>query len=241
MILKDRKIKIRNERLRGEILREITVAIDGPAGSGKSTIAKILAKKYNMTYLDTGAMYRMVSFFLLEKGVDLDNNAEIVKKLNEIHLDIQGDNFFINGVDVSKEIRTPEVTAIVSKVSAVKEVRVKLVDLQREIAKGKRAILDGRDIGTVVFPKAHIKIFLVASPEERAKRRVKDYSDKGIVEEQYEDVLAAIKERDFLDSTRAESPLKKAEDAVEIDSSFMNIEEVCNKISQHIETIEGRK
>ncbi len=226
---------------RGEILREITVAIDGPAGSGKSTIAKILAKKYNMTYLDTGAMYRMVSFFLLEKGVDLDNNAEIVKKLNEIHLDIQGDNFFINGVDVSKEIRTPEVTAIVSKVSAVKEVRVKLVDLQREIAKGKRAILDGRDIGTVVFPKAHIKIFLVASPEERAKRRVKDYSDKGIVEEQYEDVLAAIKERDFLDSTRAESPLKKAEDAVEIDSSFMNIEEVCNKISQHIETIEGRK
>lgn len=241
MILKDRKIKIRNERLRGEILREITVAIDGPAGSGKSTIAKILAKKYNMTYLDTGAMYRMVSFFLLEKGVDLDNNAEIVKKLNEIHLDIQGDNFFINGVDVSKEIRTPEVTAIVSKVSAVKEVRVKLVDLQREIAKGKRAILDGRDIGTVVFPKAHIKIFLVASPEERAKRRVKDYSDKGIIEEQYEDVLAAIKERDFLDSTRAESPLKKAEDAVEIDSSFMNIEEVCNKISQHIETIEGRK
>lgn len=226
---------------RGEILREITVAIDGPAGSGKSTIAKILAKKYNMTYLDTGAMYRMVSFFLLEKGVDLDNNAEIVKKLNEIHLDIQGDNFFINGVDVSKEIRTPEVTAIVSKVSAVKEVRVKLVDLQREIAKGKRAILDGRDIGTVVFPKAHIKIFLVASPEERAKRRVKDYSDKGIIEEQYEDVLAAIKERDFLDSTRAESPLKKAEDAVEIDSSFMNIEEVCNKISQHIETIEGRK
>ncbi|MBP6063202.1 MAG: (d)CMP kinase [Fusobacteriaceae bacterium] len=222
-------------------MREITVAIDGPAGSGKSTIAKILAKKYNMTYLDTGAMYRMVSFFLLEKGVDLDNNAEIVKKLNEIHLDIQGDNFFINGVDVSKEIRTPEVTAIVSKVSAVKEVRVKLVDLQREIAKGKRAILDGRDIGTVVFPKAHIKIFLVASPEERAKRRVKDYSDKGIVEEQYEDVLAAIKERDFLDSTRAESPLKKAEDAVEIDSSFMNIEEVCNKISQHIETIEGRK
>ena len=226
---------------RGEILREITVAIDGPAGSGKSTIAKILAKKYNMTYLDTGAMYRMVSFFLLEKGVDLDNNAEIVKKLNEIHLDIQGDNFFINGVDVSKEIRTPEVTAIVSKVSAVKEVRVKLVDLQREIAKGKRAILDGRDIGTVVFPKAHIKIFLVASPEERAKRRVKDYSDKGIVEEQYEDVLAAIKERDFLDSTRAESPLKKAEDAVEINSSFMNIKKVCNKISQHIETIKSRK
>ena len=217
------------------------MAIDGPAGSGKSTIAKILAKKYNMTYLDTGAMYRMVSFFLLEKGVDLDNNAEIVKKLNEIHLDIQGDNFFINGVDVSKEIRTPEVTAIVSKVSAVKEVRVKLVDLQREIAKGKRAILDGRDIGTVVFPKAHIKIFLVASPEERAKRRVKDYSDKGIIEEQYEDVLAAIKERDFLDSTRAESPLKKAEDAVEIDSSFMNIEEVCNKISQYIDIIEGRK
>ncbi|MGL5055412.1 MAG: (d)CMP kinase [Fusobacteriaceae bacterium] len=220
-------------------MRDITVAIDGPAGSGKSTIAKILAKKYNMTYLDTGAMYRMVSFFLLEKKVDLDNNEEIIKYLDEINLDIQGESFFINKKDVSKEIRTPEVTAIVSKVSAVREVRVKLVELQREIAKGKRAILDGRDIGTVVFPKADLKIFLIASPEERAKRRVKDYTEKGIVGESYDEVLEAIKKRDHIDSTRVESPLKKAEDAIEIDSSFLNIEEVCGEIAKYINKIEG--
>lgn len=220
-------------------MRDITVAIDGPAGSGKSTIAKILAKKYNMTYLDTGAMYRMVSFFLLEKKVDLDNNEEIIKYLDEINLDIQGESFFINKKDVSKEIRTPEVTAIVSKVSAVREVRVKLVELQRKIAKGKRAILDGRDIGTVVFPKADLKIFLIASPEERAKRRVKDYTEKGIVGESYDEVLEAIKKRDHIDSTRVESPLKKAEDAIEIDSSFLNIEEVCGEIAKYINKIEG--
>ena len=220
-------------------MRDITVAIDGPAGSGKSTIAKILAKKYNMTYLDTGAMYRMVSFFLLEKKVDLDNNEEIIKYLDEINLDIQGESFFINKKDVSKEIRTPEVTAIVSKVSAVREVRIKLVELQREIAKGKRAILDGRDIGTVVFPKADLKIFLIASPEERAKRRVKDYTEKGIVGESYDEVLEAIKKRDHIDSTRVESPLKKAEDAIEIDSSFLNIEEVCGEIAKYINKIEG--
>ncbi|MGL5655670.1 MAG: (d)CMP kinase [Fusobacteriaceae bacterium] len=220
-------------------MRDITVAIDGPAGSGKSTIAKILAKKYKMTYLDTGAMYRMVSFFLLEKKVDLDNNEEIIKYLDEINLDIQGESFFINKKDVSKEIRTPEVTAIVSKVSAVREVRVKLVELQREIAKGKRAILDGRDIGTVVFPKADLKIFLIASPEERAKRRVKDYTEKGIVGESYDEVLEAIKKRDHIDSTRVESPLKKAEDAIEIDSSFLNIEEVCGEIAKYINKIEG--
>lgn len=220
-------------------MRDITVAIDGPAGSGKSTIAKILAKKYNMTYLDTGAMYRMVSFFLLERKVDLDNNNEVIKYLDEINLDIQGESFFINKKDVSKEIRTPEVTAIVSKVSAVKEVRVKLVELQREIAKGKRAILDGRDIGTVVFPKADLKIFLIASPEERAKRRVKDYTEKGIVGESYNEVLEAIKQRDHIDSTRVESPLKKADDAIEIDSSFLNIEEVCGEIAKYINKIEG--
>lgn len=214
------------------------MAIDGPAGSGKSTIAKILAEKYSMTYLDTGAMYRMVSYFFLEQKVDMDKKDEVIANLNKMKIDIHEDRFYINGKDVSKEIRTPEITGIVSKVSAIKEVREKLVYLQREIAQGKKSILDGRDIGTVVFPKAELKIFLVASPEERAKRRVKDYSDKGIEGESYEEVLEAIKKRDFLDSTREESPLKKAEDAIEIDSSFLNIQEVCDKISKYIENIE---
>lgn len=219
-------------------MKNIVVAIDGPAGSGKSTIAKILAKKYNMTYLDTGAMYRMVSYFFLQKKTELDSKDMVVSELENINLDIKGENFFINGVDVSKEIRTPEVTAIVSKVSAIKEVREKLVELQRDIARGKKSILDGRDIGTVVFPNADLKIFLVASPEERAKRRVLDYERSGLAGESFEEVLEAIKKRDYLDSTRVESPLKKAEDAVEVDTSFIGIEEVCKVISEYIENIE---
>ncbi|MGL5964355.1 MAG: (d)CMP kinase [Fusobacteriaceae bacterium] len=220
-------------------MREITVAIDGPAGSGKSTIAKILAEKYNMIYLDTGAMYRMVSLYSLRNNLDLNNLTSVEEALKKVELDIRDNSFYLNGEDVSDEIRTPKVTAIVSKVAAIKAVREKLVELQRDISKGRRAILDGRDIGTVVFPKANLKIFLIASPEERAKRRVKDYESKGIGGESYEEVLSAIKLRDHLDSTRVESPLKKAEDAIEVDSSYMNIIEVCDVISSQIERIDG--
>ncbi|MGL4980760.1 MAG: (d)CMP kinase, partial [Fusobacteriaceae bacterium] len=212
-------------------MREITVAIDGPAGSGKSTIAKILAEKYNMIYLDTGAMYRMVSLYSLRNNLNLNNLTSVEEALKKVELDIRDNSFYLNGEDVSDEIRTPKVTAIVSKVAAIKAVREKLVELQRDISKGRRAILDGRDIGTVVFPKANLKIFLIASSEERAKRRVKDYESKGIAGESYEEVLSAIKLRDHLDSTRVESPLKKAEDAIEVDSSYMNIIEVCDVIS----------
>ncbi|MGL4254567.1 MAG: (d)CMP kinase [Fusobacteriaceae bacterium] len=219
-------------------MRAITVAIDGPAGSGKSTIAKILAEKYSMIYLDTGAMYRMVSLYSLENNLDLDNVEAVEEALKGIELDIRENSFYLNGRDVSQEIRTPEVTAIVSKVAAIKAVREKLVELQREISKGRRAILDGRDIGTVVFPKADLKIFLIASPEERASRRVKDYESKGIEGESYEEVLEAIKLRDYLDSTREESPLKKAGDAIEVDSSFMNISQVCEVISTEIERVD---
>lgn len=219
-------------------MKSITVAVDGPAGSGKSTIAKILAEKYSMIYLDTGAMYRMVSLYSLENSLDLDNTQAVEEALKGMELDIRENSFFLNGRDVSKEIRTPEVTAIVSKVSAIRAVRVKLVELQREISKGRRAILDGRDIGTVVFPNADLKIFLVASPEERANRRVRDYQEKGIEGESFEEVLSAIKLRDHLDSTREESPLKKAEDAIEVDSSFMQILEVCDVISEEIERVD---
>lgn len=215
-------------------MKEFIVTVDGPAGSGKSTIAKIIAKKYGFTYLDTGAMYRMIALYALENSIDLQDSKTIETMLKNTKLDIVGNQFFLNGKDVSDEIRTPRVSAIVSPVSAIKEVRVKLVDLQREISKGKSVILDGRDIGTVVFPNGDVKIYLVASPEERAKRRLKEYEEKG-VEADYESVLASIKERDFIDSTRKESPLKKAEDAHEIDSSTMSIDEVVEVISKYID------
>lgn len=215
-------------------MKEFIVTVDGPAGSGKSTIAKIIAKKYGFTYLDTGAMYRMIALYALENSIDLQDSKAIETMLKNTKLDIVGNQFFLNGKDVSDEIRTPRVSAIVSPVSAIKEVRVKLVDLQREISKGKSVILDGRDIGTVVFPSGDVKIYLVASPEERAKRRLKEYEEKG-VEADYESVLASIKERDFIDSTRKESPLKKAEDAHEIDSNTMSIDEVVEVISKYID------
>ncbi|ERT67662.1 cytidylate kinase [Cetobacterium somerae ATCC BAA-474] len=214
-------------------MKNYIIALDGPAGSGKSTIAKVIAKNFGLTYLDTGAMYRMVALYILENNIDFNNVADVENILNNIKVDIIDDKFILNGKDVSLEIRTPEVTKIVSPVSAIKAVRVKLVDLQREISKGKKVILDGRDIGTVVFPNADLKIFLVASPEERAKRRVKDYASKGITED-FETVLKDILERDHTDSTRKESPLKKAEDAIEVDTSFLNIEESVQTISNLI-------
>lgn len=220
-------------------MENFIVTIDGPAGSGKSTIAKIIANRYGLTYLDTGAMYRMVALYILENEIPVEDISKIVSSLDAIDIDIKDNRFILNGRDVSKEIRTPEVAGIVSNVAAIKEVREKLVDLQRAVSIGKKVILDGRDIGTVVFPKAELKIYLVASPEERAKRRVKDYEEKGI-EESYEDVLAGIKERDHIDSTRKESPLKKAEDAIEIDSSFLSIGEVVEKISNLLQDRIGR-
>ena len=212
-------------------MRNFIMAIDGPAGSGKSTIAKILAEKNNLTYLDTGAMYRMVALYFFENNVELENDLEVKLNLNQIKMDIEKDKFILNEKDVSKDIRTPRVSGLVSFVARIKRVREKLVELQREISRGKNVVLDGRDIGTVVFPNASLKIFLVASPEERAKRRMKEYEEKGIKED-FESVLANIKERDLIDSTREEGPLKKAEDAVEIDTSFMTIEEVTNEISR---------
>ena len=213
------------------------VAVDGPAGSGKSTISKIVAKELDLTYLDTGAMYRMVTYAVLKNRIDVENENEVIKLLNEIKLDINKDKFYLNGEDVSQVIREVEVTNNVSKVAALKLVRDKLVHMQRAISEGKRVILDGRDIGTVVFPQADLKIFLVASPEERANRRVKEFISKGI-DTNYETVLEEIKTRDFLDSTRKESPLLQAEDAILIDTSFMNIEEVSNEIIKLVKKVD---
>ena len=205
------------------------VAVDGPAGSGKSTISKIVARELELTYLDTGAMYRMVTLAVIKNKVDTENLSEVKYLLDNIKLDIVKDKFYLNNEDVSEAIRGVEVTNNVSRVAAIKVVRENLVDMQRTISEGKRVILDGRDIGTVVFPNADLKVFLVASSEERANRRVKEFLSKGI-DTDFQTVLAEIIKRDEMDSTRKESPLIQAEDAVLIDTSFMTIEEVSREI-----------
>ena len=209
------------------------IAIDGPAGSGKSTIAKLVAKDMGLVYLDTGAMYRLVTLKALNEGIlgnDGLNELEKIKKLlDNLNIDIRENGFYLDDVDVSEEIRKPVVSENVSDVAAIREVRKKMVDLQRKFSESKNVILDGRDIGTVVFPNADLKIFLVADAKERAKRRYRELIEKGEnveIEEIYENIL----KRDKIDSTRKESPLKKAKDAVEVDTTSKSIEEVKNEI-----------
>ena len=213
------------------------IAIDGPAGSGKSTIAKLIAKDKGLIYLDTGAMYRLVTLKALNKGIlgnnDLNDLEEIKKLLDNLNIDIKENGFYLDNVDVSEEIRKPIVSENVSDVAAIREVREKMVDLQRKFSESKNVILDGRDIGTVVFPNADLKIFLIADAKERAKRRYKELVEKGEnveIEEIYENIL----KRDKIDSTRKESPLKKAEDAIEVDTTSKNVEEVKNEILRMI-------
>jgi len=204
------------------------IAIDGPAGSGKSTIAKLIAEDLGLVYLDTGAMYRLVTLKALNEGI-LGDFEKIKKMLDNLNIDIKENGFYLDNVDVSDEIRKPIVSENVSDIAAIREVREKMVDLQRKFSESKNVILDGRDIGTVVFPNANVKIFLVADAKERANRRYKELVKKGEnvkIEEIYENIL----KRDEIDSTRKESPLKKAEDAIEVDTTSKNIEEVKNEI-----------
>ena len=217
-------------------MNNIIVAIDGPAGSGKSTIAKIIAKKFNFTYIDTGAMYRMITLYLLENNIDFDDLKEIEKVLNTVNLDMQGDKFYLNNVDVTTKIREKRINENVSKVASIKIVRSNLVDLQRKVSNNKNVILDGRDVGTVIFPNAQVKIFLIASPEERARRRYNEFLEKK-TKITYDEVLKSLKERDYIDSTRKESPLKKADDAIELDSTNLTIDDVVNFISKEIEKV----
>ena len=214
------------------------VAIDGPASSGKSTISKLIAKENHFVYLDTGAMYRVVTLAVLRNNISLDDYEAIENLVQNIEIRFLmkdgKQSVFMNGEDVTDEIRSVEVTKNVSAVSAIKEVRTRLVHLQQEIAENHSIIMDGRDIGTVVLPQAEIKIFLVASVEERAKRRFIENQEKGI-EMSYEELVEDIRRRDHIDSTRKESPLKKAEDAIEIDTTTMTIEDVVKTVTALIQ------
>ena len=219
------------------------IAIDGPAGSGKSTIAKLIAEDLGLVYLDTGAMYRLVTLKALNEGI-LDNLDKIIKMLDDLRIDIKKNGFYLDDTNVSEEIRKPIVSENVSDIAAIREVREKMVDLQRKFSESKNVILDGRDIGTVVFPNADVKIFLIADAKERANRRYKELIAKGEnvrIEEIYENIL----KRDEIDSTRKESPLKKADNAIEVDTTSKNIEEVKNEIlnivRKKINSIEVKK
>lgn len=214
------------------------IAIDGPASSGKSTISKLIAQANGFVYLDTGAMYRAVTLAVLRQKIDLRNHKSLENMLSDLNITFEMhegcQRVLLNGEDVTEEIRSLAVTRQVSEVSAIKEVRMRLVHLQQEFAKNHSIIMDGRDIGTVVLPNATIKIFLVASVEERAKRRFRENAEKGIHLD-YAQLVKEIRHRDYLDSTRKESPLKKAEDAIEIDTTELTIEDVVMKITRMIQ------
>lgn len=206
------------------------VAIDGPAGSGKGTITKLVGKKLGLVNIDTGATFRCVALNMIQENIQLYEKDKIEKLLENIKINIDKDGrVFLNNEDVSGKIRENDVNELVSPVSTLKQVRDKLLVIQRDIAKNKDVIMEGRDIGTVVFPNANVKIYLDATPEERAKRRVKQNEEKGI-ETSYEEVLENILDRDKRDSSREIAPLKQADDAIYIDSSNMTIEEVVEKI-----------
>ncbi len=219
-------------------MKVTNVAIDGPAGAGKSTIAKAVSKKLGYIYIDTGALYRTVGLNALRLGIDIQKDEQVASTLtDELNIElkfIDGEQrMFLNGEDVSTAIRTPEASMAASRVSAVPEVRSYLFELQKSLAKTNNCIMDGRDIGTVVLPEAQVKIFLTASPEARAQRRYKELTEKGI-EASYDEVLADMIKRDYDDSHRAIAPLKQADDAVLCDTSDLTLEESIGLLTKII-------
>ena len=210
------------------------IAFDGPAGSGKSTIAKIISEKLGITYLDTGAMYRAVTLYFLENGVDFNDEEQVKINLDKINLEFKNDDLYLNNKDVSVQIREKNINDNVSFVSAIKIVREKMVDLQRKMSGQQSVILDGRDIGTVVFPNADYKFYVTASPEKRAERRLAELKEKGS-EFTFEEVLKDINDRDSKDMNRALNPLKKADDATEIITDDLDIEGTTQKLMGYID------
>ena len=210
---------------------KINIAIDGPGAAGKSTIAKCLAKKLNYVHLDTGAMYRSTAYKALQNHISLEDEEAVCKMLENTKIQLATDgSIFLDGEDVSDKIRTNEMSLAASLVSKLAKVRRMLVDRQQEMAKEKGFIMDGRDIGTVVLTDAEVKIYMTASPMARAKRRYDQNIAKNIPTGSIEEIAREIAERDLQDMTRENSPLKKADDAVEIDTSDMSIEEVTERI-----------
>lgn len=208
----------------------INIAIDGPSGAGKSTIADILASKLSYVHLDTGAMYRSAALLAIKNKVSLSDEEKIVELMeNNFKLDMANDKVFLNGEDISDAIRTNEVSMAASDISKLSGVRKALVKSQQEIASKKGYIVDGRDICTVVLPDAEVKIFLTATSEDRARRRLEQNRQKGLIDD-YDKILEDIKKRDYQDSHRANSPLVKADDATLIDSSNMSIDDVVDEI-----------
>lgn len=209
------------------------VAIDGPAGAGKSTISKAVAKRLGFVYIDTGAMYRSIGLAAVRRGIDTTDAKGVESVLGEVEVSIshteEGQQIFLNGENVSEEIRLPEISVAASNVAVIPAVRIKLVELQRELAAKTDVIMDGRDIGTYVLPDAEIKIFLTASVEERAKRRLLELVEKG-VETDFEAVKADMEYRDKNDSGREFAPLKPAEDSIHFDNTDITLEEAVDKI-----------
>lgn len=216
-------------------MSKINIAIDGPAGAGKSTIAKSLAKDRNMVYVDTGAMYRAIGLYCSRKGIAGDDEATIVSELDNINVSLAYENgeqvVYLNGENVNGFIRTPEAGVMASAVSVYPKVRAKMVELQQSLAKSTSVVMDGRDIGTVVLPDAEVKIYLTASSGVRAKRRYDELVAKGM-ECDLSQLQKEIEERDYRDMHRETSPLKKAEDAVELDTSYMTIAEVVEAMQR---------
>lgn len=218
--------------------KPLSIAIDGPASSGKSTLAKQLAVKFSLNYVDTGAMYRAITVKLLRHKVSLEDRCEIAEVLKKTEIDFHDNTIYLDGCDVSAEIRTPFISENVSKVSSLPVVRSFLFTIQKTLAEKGNVIMDGRDIGTVIMPNASLKIFLTATPETRAKRRFQEYREKGI-ETSYEEILSEVLKRDKRDSERELAPLKKAEDALEVDTSKMDIPEMVEFVSQKIQALKG--
>ena len=215
------------------------VGIDGPAGSGKGTVTKRIANELGLINIDTGSTYRCVALEVLNQNISLDDTEKIIEVAKNIKIDIDntpdGDIVYLNGKNVTKDIRSKEVTKIVSPVSSIKEVRFLMVELQRKLAEGKNVIMEGRDICTYVFPNADVKIYLDASIEERAKRRYKENQEKGI-DMTYEEVYENIRKRDENDKAKEVGALKLAEDSIIVDTTCLSIDEVVNKIIEIIKT-----